>query len=678
VTADAFIGVRPGSARVKIVHMAMIRFIRDQPSTVDRSGLTGDPDIPDPPPEERLRGVRARLAVAGPVIVGTVRRVPRMTRLVWDASPLMTVGLGCVTVVSGLMPVAQAWTSRLLINAIVSGIRNHAAPIAISLPWGGYAPPLSVTRALIALAAVQFGLYLVSAVTTEISSVAQQCLQERISQVVQLQVMEKACQLDMAFFEDSRSYDLLRQAQQEAANRPLQMVNGALGLLRAAITLTSMLAVLIGLNPWLALVVLLAAIPEFISDARFSRRGFFLSMRAAPIRRRMQYLATLVTTDTAAKEVKLFGLGGFFTARFRLLGQVYYARVRRLAMRRSLVSGSLGMLGPLVGSLTYLYIALQAVAGRLTLGDLTLYTQATNSVQSGIQQVFSSFSTLYENALYMDNLDELLATVPVVVAPASPVPLPSPVRGHIVFEHVTFHYPGTGIRVLDDVSVEIRPGEMVALVGRNGAGKSTFVKLLCRLYDPDEGRILLDGIDITTVDPAELRSAIGGMYQDFVNYQATAGENIGLGEVARIEDAPAVAASARSAGAAALIEGLPRGYDTALGKWFGKGTQLSGGEWQKVALARSFMRTAPILVLDEPTSALDAQAEYELFERLHALAEGRTAVFISHRFSTVRKADRIFLFHEGRLAEEGTHAELMRLEGRYAELFTLQASAYID
>jgi ATP-binding cassette subfamily B protein len=352
--------------------------------------------------------------------------------------------------------------------------------------------------------------------------------------------------------------------------------------------------------------------------------------------------------------------------------------VRRLAVRRSLVSGGWGMLGPLAGSLTYLYIALQAVAGRLTLGDLTLYAQATNSVQNGIQQVFGSFSALYENALYMDNLDELLAAVPVVVAPAEPVALPSPVRGHIAFEHVTFRYPGTETCVLDDVSVEIRAGETVALVGRNGAGKSTFVKLLCRLYDPDQGRILLDGIDIASVDPAALRAAIGGMFQDFVSYQATAGENIGLGEVTRIEDADAVAASARNAGVAPLIDQLPRGYETALGKWFGKGTQLSGGEWQKVALARSFMRAAPILVLDEPTSALDAQAEYELFARLRSLAEGRTAVFISHRFSTARKADRIFLFHEGRLAEQGTHSELMHVAGRYAELFTLQASAYVD
>jgi ATP-binding cassette subfamily B protein len=336
----------------------VVRFLRDEPSSVDRSGLTGDPDIPDPPREGRPRGLRARLRAAGPVVVGTFRGMPRMIRLVWDASPLMTAGLAAGTVVSGLTPVAQAWTARLLINTVVHGIRNRAAPVAIPLPWGGYAPSLSVTKALVALAAVQFGLYLVNAVIGEIRSVAQQCLQERISQVVQLKVMEHACRLDMAFFEDSRSYDLLRQAQQEAAIRPLQMVNGALSLLQALITLTSMLALLIGLNPWLALIVLLAAVPEFVSDARFSRKGFFLAMRAAPIRRRMQYLAMLVTTDTAAKEVKLFGLGTFFTERFRLLGQVFYARVRRLAVRRSIVSGSWGMLGPLVGSLTYLYIAL--------------------------------------------------------------------------------------------------------------------------------------------------------------------------------------------------------------------------------------------------------------------------------------------------------------------------------
>jgi len=645
----------------------------DKSTMVERSGLTGDPDIPDPPAERGPRDPKAVLSA----LAGALRGMPRIVRLVWGASPAMTAGLGATTLVSGLTPVATAWMSRLLINTVVHGVTRHGTPVTISLPWGGHTGQMSVAAALVVISAVQFLIYLVNAVTSAVRGVAQQCLQERISQVVQLQVMEHASTLDLAYFEDSRSYDLLRQAQQESAMRPLNMVNGALGLIQALITLASMLALLLGLNPWLALVVLAAALPEFLSNARFSRKSFRLAMWGAPIRRRMSYLAMLVTTDTAAKEVKLFGLGPFFAERFRLLGKVYYARMRKLAVRRSLVGGAWSTLGPLVGSLTYLYIALQAVDGKLTLGDLTLYTMATNSVQGGIQSVFSAFSQMYENALYMKNLDEVLATVPTIRAPEHPATLPpGPPRGAVVFEHVSFSYPGARTPALEDVSVQIRPGETIALVGRNGAGKSTFVKLLCRLYDPQAGRILLDGVDIRDLDPAELWSGIGGMFQDYVTYQATAGENIGIGEVARIEDRAAVVGAAEQAGADELIGGLPRGYDTALGKWFGQGAQLSGGQWQKVALARSFMRDAPVLVLDEPTSALDAHAEHELFTRIRALAAGRTAIFISHRFSTVRKADRIFLFGDGKLAEEGTHQELMSLGGEYAEMFTLQASAY--
>lgn len=650
--------------------MAM-RIPWNMPSMVERSGLTGDPDIPEPEPQRGPRDPKAIFAAAA----GAMRGMPRIARLVWGASPAMTAGLGATTIVSGLSPVATAWMSRLLINTVVHGVTRHGTPVTVPLPWGGQTRPMSVAAALVAISAVQFLIYLVNAVTSAVRGVAQSCLQERISQVVQLQVMEHASTLDLAYFEDSRSYDLLRQAQQESAMRPLNMVNGALSLVQALITLASMLALLLGLNPWLALVVLVAAIPEFVSDARFSRKGYRLAMWGASIRRRMLYLATLVTTDTAAKEVKLYGLGPFFAERFRLLGAVFYARLRKLAVRRSLVGGAWGVLGPLVGSLTYLYIALQAVDGKLTLGDLTLYTMATNSVQSGIQSVFSSFSQMYENALYMRNLDEVLATVPTIRAPEHPATLPPGPRG-VVFENVSFRYPGARDLALDDVSVQIQPGETIALVGRNGAGKSTFVKLLCRLYDPEAGRILLDGVDIRDLDPAELWSGIGGMFQDYVTYQATAGENIGIGEVARIEDREAVARSAEQAGADELISTLPRGYDTALGKWFGQGAQLSGGQWQKVALARSFMRDAPVLVLDEPTSALDAHAEHELFTRIRTLAAGRTAVFISHRFSTVRKADRIMLFADGKVAEEGTHQDLMALDGEYAEMFTLQASAY--
>jgi len=316
------------------------------------------------------------------------------------------------------------------------------------------------------------------------------------------------------------------------------------------------------------------------------------------------------------------------------------------------------------------------VTAKLTLGDLTLYTQAASSVQSSIQGILSGFSSMYENNLYLSNLYELLATPSYIQSPPNPRPMPDPLRGEIEFQNVSFSYRGSDFYAVRNVSFRIAPGETIAIVGRNGAGKTTLIKLLCRLYDPTEGRILLDGIDIRELDLDELRGAIGGMFQDYVTYQATASENVGLGDLADIENRPHIEAAARKGGAHELIANLPDGYDTPLGKWFDHGANLSGGEWQKVALSRAFMRDARVLVLDEPTSALDAQAEYELFERLRNLTEGRTAVYISHRFSTVRRADRILFLERGQLVEEGSHEELMALAGRYARLFNMQASAY--
>ena len=608
-----------------------------------------------------------------------------MLALVWEASPRLTAGLAVATILAGIIPAAAAYTSKLLINAVLEAIvinqRHEPDRAVLSIPLPGLtlrSPVITAIQVIVLVAVIQLVLFALSSLLASVRNIAQQLLQERVSIRIQLLVMSHASRLDLQFFEDPKSYDLLRRAQTDSVNRPVAMISGAFGLLQTTITFASMVALLFGLSPLLALVALVSPVPAFISDARYGWRGYAVARWSSTLRRRMQYLITLVTTDSFAKEVKLFQLAPHFLERYRLLAETYYERQRSLVTRRYVIGYLWGVLTTIAGSVTYLYIALQAVAGRLTLGDLTLYTAAAQSVQGSIQGILSGFSGMYEHNLYLSNLYELLDTEPLIEAPAGARPLPSPLRGEIRFEGVSFAYPGAESPALRDLTFTIGAGETIAVVGRNGAGKTTLVKLLARLYDPGAGRILLDGIDIRELDLAALRSVIGAMFQDYVAYQATAAENIGLGSLERLDDRSAIAAAATRAGAAELLEGLPLGYDTVLGKWFDAGVNLSGGEWQKVALSRAFMREARVLVLDEPTSALDAQAEHDLFERLRLLSAGRTAVYISHRFSTVRRADRILFLEHGALVEQGAHHELMELGGRYATLFRLQASAYTD
>ncbi|HSS92472.1 MAG TPA: ABC transporter ATP-binding protein, partial [Candidatus Dormibacteraeota bacterium] len=612
--------------------------------------------------------------------------LPRVLRLVWDASPAITLALFATTAIAGVIPAVAAYIAKLLTNAVVQGIgiHNFHAPDRLTLasiggpatigPW--HPPVFTAVQGIVVLVLIQLALFAITALLGTLRNITQQLLQNDVSVRIQLMVMEKAASLDLSFYEDPASYDLLRRAQTDSINRPVLMISTAFGLVQTLLTFITMVAVLVVVSPLLALLALVTPIPAFIADTRYGWRGYNIARWGSRLLRRMNYMVTLVTTDSYAKEVKLFGLGRYFIDRYRLIANAYYGSQRAQVARRYMTGFAWGNLSTIATSLTYLYVALQAIVGKLTLGDLTLYTTAASSVQSSIQGILAGFSGMYEHNLYLNNLFELMETKSTMPKPAAPTKLPEPMRGEIRFDHVTFAYPSAEANALTDLSFTVKPGETLAIVGRNGAGKTTLFKLICRLYDPNDGRILIDGVDIRDVDPNQLRAQIGAMFQDYVTYQATAAENIGLGNVTDINDRERIEVAGAQAGAAELITGLPEGYDTALGKWFDHGVNLSGGEWQKVALARAFMRDAKILLLDEPTSALDAQAEYDLFERLRSLTRGRTAVYISHRFSTVRRADRIVFLEHGRLVEEGTHAELMNLNGRYARLFRMQASAY--
>lgn len=592
----------------------------------------------------------------------TWRSMARVFALVWSTSRGMTVALAAVTLVQSVIPAAQVWLAGRLIDQVVQGIQD-----------GGGSEHV---RAVTVLAIIQLGLFLGGSLLQTLGNISQQLLQERLAIHVQLLIMDHANSLDLADFENPVYYDQLQQAQRESAHRPVMMVSSVFSLARTTVTFVTMIALLIGLSPWVAAAAILSPVPAFVSGSRYGWWGFQQMRRQSPVRRLMTYLTTLLTTDEFNKEVKLYTLGDHFIDRYRRVANGYYEETKDLLVRRYLAGFGWGALTTLASSGTFLYVAILAVRGSVSVGGLTVYTQAAQQVQSSFQGILGGVQGIYEHGLYLSTLYELLDREPRIAAPADPAPIRRPFQGGIEFRGVTFRYPGRPEPALEDVSFTIAPGEAVALVGRNGAGKSTIVKLLGRLYDPDEGRILIDGRDIREHDPAELRREFGMMFQDYAAYQLSAGDNIGVGNVDRVDDLVTIAGAARRGRAEDVIARLPNGYQTTLGKWFDGGHQLSGGEWQKVALARAFMRDAQILILDEPTAALDAQAEHDLFTRIKELTAGKMALFISHRFSTARRADRILVLEHGRLIEQGTHDELMALGGRYAGLFELQAASY--
>jgi ATP-binding cassette, subfamily B, bacterial len=593
------------------------------------------------------------------------RQLPGTLRLVAEADRAGAAWVVVLTVVLALLPAGIAWIGKLIVDGVVLAARSGAEADRVRVLW---------------LVAVESGLMAGQMGATRLLALRRELLRGALGNVVNERILEKALRLELRHFEDSEVYDKMQNARREASSRPLSLAMQTVAIGQHTVTLAALSGLLWRLSPGSVLVVLAASIPAFLAEARLSGESFRVWTWRAPEGRRLNYLEWILTRDSHVKEVKLFGLGPLVLGRYRDLFRKFFEEDRRIAIRRLRAGVAFGLVSLVAFYGMYALMAGRAARGAISLGDLTLYIVVFRQGQGAIQSVLGAVGGLYEDALFMSNLFAYLEIPTGGEAPRVHPPRAVPPGPHALeLRAVSFRYPGREEWALRDVSLTLAPGEKLGLVGENGAGKSTLVKLLLRLYDPTEGEIRYGGVDLRDMDPAELRARIGAVFQDFVRYQFTAAENIGLGDPARIADRPRIADAARRGGAAPLVDALPNGYDTVLGGWFEAGHEISAGQWQKLAVSRAFMRDgAEVLILDEPTAAIDAEGEHELFHRFQALAADRSAIVISHRFSTVRIADRIAVLHGGVLEELGSHRELVDRGGRYAHLFQLQAQGYLD
>jgi ATP-binding cassette subfamily B protein len=602
--------------------------------------------------------------------VGALKNLRPFISMVWRTSPYLTAASLVLRLVRALLPVATLFVGKLIIDEVVLLVRAPGKPETLQ-QWleSGLLGPLGL------FLVVEFALAVLADILGRVVSLIDSLLSERVTNASSVRLMEHAATLDLEDFEDAEFQDQLDRARRQTSGRMTLMAQ-LFSQAQDIVTVASFAAGLILYAPWLIVLLLLALVPAFVGEAHFNALSYSLDYARTPERRELDYVRQTAASVETAKEVKIFGLNGFLIDRYRRLATDFYAANRQLAVRRAGWGGFFTAIGTIGYYLAYAYIVWRTLAGTFSVGDLTFLAGSFRRLRNLIEGLLASFSSTASQALYLNDLFSFFEVESEIFSPEKPLPFPKPIRHGFVFEEVGFAYPDSKHWAVRNLSFTLHVGEVVALVGENGAGKTTIVKLLARLYDPDEGRILLDGHDLREYDVEALRGNLGVIFQDFVRYNLSAADNIAVGRIIARNDRARIKTAAKRSQADEVIAKLPAGYDQMIGKRFKNGVELSGGEWQKIAIARAYMREAEVLILDEPTAALDARSEFEVFKRFKELSRGKTAILISHRFSSVRMADRILVLADGALEAAGTHDELISQSGRYAELFELQAAGY--
>jgi len=601
---------------------------------------------------------------------GALRTLRPFLAMVWETSPALTTTLVVLRLVRALLPIAALYIAKLIIDDVVALVRlpDHPTTLQGWLASGEL-------NGLALLLGAEFALAVLSDVLGRAVSLVDTLLADQVSNGSSIKLMEHAATLDLEDFEDAEFQDQLERARRQTSGR-LTLMGQLFSQAQDLVTVASFAAGLVVYAPWLIVLLAAALVPAFLGEAHFNAQTYTLDFGRTPERRELDYVRQTAASVETAKEVKIFGLNAFLIEHYKRLAATFYDANKALAVKRAVWGGAFTTVGTIGYYAAYVWIAWRTLQGAFSIGDLTFLAGSFLRLRTLLEGLLAGFSSTAGQALYLNDLFSFFETRPEILSPANARPFPHPIREGFVFEDVGFIYPGAERWAVRHLSFTLKAGEVVALVGENGAGKTTLVKLLTRLYDPDEGRILLDGHDLREYDLEQLRGGIGVIFQDFVRYNFSAGDNIAVGRIEARDDQARVERAARRSQADEVIEQLPFGYAQRIGKRFKNGVELSGGEWQKVAIARAYMREAEMLILDEPTAALDARAEFEVFQRFKELSKGKTAVLISHRFSSVRMADRIFVLADGKLAAAGTHEELIKQSGLYAELFELQAAGY--